>query len=108
MKRCTSSAQSVYIQDNLHRSDLSVSEIASFVGVSRATLYRALESVGGIKYFVSRERISRAKAMLKTGNPDRGHISSVAYTTGFASPEQFSKTFKAQTGLTPTKFVATL
>ena len=86
-----------YIRDNLHRKDLSVSELTAHAKVSRATLYRAFESVGGIKHFVSMERIAWAKSMLKLGDADRGQISAVAYDTGFVSPEQFSKVFKAHT-----------
>lgn len=97
-----------YIRDNLHRAELSVSEIANFVGVSRATLYRAFESVGGIKHFITAERISLAISMLKLGNTGRGQICAVAYSSGFLSPDQFSKAFRTQTGLSPTKFLSTL
>ena len=86
-----------YIRDNLHRQDLSVAELTAHAKVSRATLYRPFESVGGIKHFVSMERIAWAKSMLKLGDADRGQISAVAYDTGFVSPEQFSKVFKAHT-----------
>lgn len=94
-----------YIRDNLHRPDLSITEITAYAKVSRATLYRAFENVGGLKHFMNCERIARAKSMLKLGDADRGQISAVAYDTGFVSPEQFSKVFKAHTGITPTQFI---
>ena len=97
-----------YIRDNLHRPDLSITEITAYAKVSRATLYRAFENVGGLKHFMNCERISHATTMLRLGRNDRGHITAVAYDSGFKSVEQFSKSFKAQTGLTPTQFVATL
>ena len=94
-----------YIRDNIHRADLSVAEVASYTHVSRATLYRAFESVGGLKHFISDERISVAKSMLRLGHTHRGQISNVAYRSGFTSPEHFSRVFKTHTGLTPTQFI---
>ena len=97
-----------YIRDNLHRPDLSIAEITAYAKVSRATLYRAFENLGGLKHFMTSERISHAKTMLRLGRNDRGHITAVAYGSGFKSVEQFSKSFKAQTSLTPTQFLATM
>ena len=94
-----------YIKENLHRSELTVPEIANYLNVSRATLYRAFENVGGLKDFIVSERIYAAQSKLRTGRIDRGFITSVAYNTGFSSPEQFSKVFKARTGVSPTRFV---
>lgn len=94
-----------YIRDNLHRADLSIAEVAANARVSRASLYRSFRSVGGVKEFISSERIARAKGMLRLGRTDRGHIANVAYAVGFATPEQFSKVFKARTGRSPTQFV---
>lgn len=94
-----------YIKENLHRSDLTIPEIANYLNVSRATLYRAFESTGGLKDFIISERVQRARTALSAGRTDRGFITSIAYDTGFRAPEQFSKAFKARTGLTPTQFV---
>ena len=94
-----------FIRDNLSRSDLTVAEVASYAHVSRATLYRAFENVGGLKEFITSERIATAKSMLRRGLTARGHVAFVAYSTGFATPEHFSKVFKAKTGMIPTKFV---
>ena len=95
-----------YIRENLQRVDLSVAEVAAYVHVSRATLYRAFENVGGLKDFITSERVALAKSMLSVGRLDRGFVTSVAYGAGFSSPEHFSKVFKSRTGLTPTQFVA--
>ncbi len=94
-----------YIQDNLHRADLSVIEVAQYIHVSRATLYRAFEILGGLKDYIMVERVARAKTMLRLGRTDRGYVSNVAYATGFTSPERFSKVFKDKTGMSPTHFV---
>lgn len=94
-----------YIRDNLHRADLSVAEIADYIHVSRATLYRAFENVGGLKNFVVSERVQKAKTILGMGRTDRGFVAVVAYGTGFTTPEQFSRVFKTRTGLSPTQFV---
>lgn len=94
-----------YIRDNLERADLSVDEVATYVHVSRATLYRAFESLGGLKEFVTSERIAVAKSLLRVGRIDRGSIAQIAYRTGFKAPEHFSKVFKMRTGLSPTQFV---
>ena len=97
-----------YIRDNLQRVDLSVADVANYINASRSTLYRAFDNIGGLKEFIVSERISAAKTMLRVGGTDRGWVSSVAYNSGFSSPEQFSKVFKARTGMSPTTFVETL
>ncbi|MEM8973380.1 MAG: AraC family transcriptional regulator [Pseudomonadota bacterium] len=94
-----------YIQDNLHRAELSIDEVVQYANVSRATLYRAFETLGGLREFVTSERIARARSMLRLGRTHRGHVATVAYSTGFTSPERFSKVFKQKTGLSPTQFV---
>lgn len=94
-----------YIRENLHRVNLTVAEVASYVHVSRATLYRAFESVGGLKDFIMSERIALAKSKLRAGRVDRGFVTAVAYDVGFSSPEHFSKVFKARSGMTPTQFI---
>ena len=94
-----------YIKENLRRSDLTISEIAKYVNVSRATLYRVFDDFGGLKEFIVSERIDAARSKLRTGRTDRSIITSIAYDTGFSSPEQFSKVFKARTGMSPTRFV---
>ena len=61
-----------YIKENLHRSDLTIPEIANYLNVSRATLYRAFESTGGLKDFIISERVQRARTALSAGRTDRG------------------------------------
>ena len=93
-----------YIHDNLERPDLNVAEIAAHTGASRATLYRAFESLGGVREYISFARLEQAKSMIGAGLPDRGGISNIAYACGFSTPDQLGKSFKKRFGVSPTQF----
>lgn len=93
-----------YIHDNLERPDLNVAEIAAYTGASRATLYRAFESLGGVREYISFARLEQAKSMIGAGPPDRGGISNIAYACGFSTPDQLGKSFKKRFGVSPTQF----
>lgn len=93
-----------YIHDNIERPDLNVDEIATYTGASRATLYRAFESLGGVRGYISFVRLEQAKSMIGAGSTDRGDISNIAYACGFSSPEQLGKSFKKRFGVSPSQY----
>lgn len=93
-----------YISTYLHEPDLNASAIAKHLNVSRATLYRAFEPAGGVRSAITRQRLDAARRMLQSVPMQRGLISNVAYSCGFASPELFSRAFKAGFGISPSEF----
>ncbi|MEP1206367.1 MAG: AraC family transcriptional regulator [Rhizobiaceae bacterium] len=93
-----------FILHNLDQPDLDVSSIANHVNASRATLYRAFESEGGVREAVNNIRLNAARQMLHSNPPIRGLIVNVAFSCGFRSPNQFSRAFKEKFQLTPGEF----
>ncbi len=93
-----------YIHDNITNPELNVNEIAAYAGASRATLYRAFESLGGVREYITFVRVEMARTMLGAGAPDRGGVSKIAYACGFSTPAQLGKAFKTRFGVSPAKF----
>ena len=93
-----------YIHDNIASPNLGVTEIAAYVGASRATLYRTFESLGGIRHYITLVRVEMARSILGAGQPDRNGIAQVAFACGFSSSNQMIRAFKQHLGISPTAF----
>ncbi len=85
--------------------DISIDDIASSVGVSRSHLYRVfMNNVGQspIEYLTS-YRIAEACHLLKTGKLS---VAEVAVSVGFFDQFYFSRVFKKQMGVPPSRYAA--
>ena len=91
------------IDQNIDNEDFSVAQLAETLTIGRTTLYsRVLELTGKTPIEVIKlSRVYRAAQLLKETT---GNISEVAYTTGFKSVSHFSKTFKEEFRVTPSKY----
>lgn len=82
-----------------------VSTVSRALDVSRATLYRAFEPIGGVAAFIRAERLRAC--LTDIARLARGEIAStlgeLAMRRGFESDAQFSRAFKAEFGMTPTE-----
>lgn len=85
------------------REQLSLDEIATSVGVHAAHLARSFRRCYGttVGEYQRRLRIEYASRQL---SETQISISSIALTAGFADQPHFTRTFRAQTGMTPAKF----
>jgi AraC-like DNA-binding protein len=72
-----------FIEANLVSRDLSVAKISSTFGLSRATLYRLFEPVGGVACYIRSRRLVRAR-----NDPDRTDC-----LAGFQSIAAFNRAF---------------
>jgi len=92
------------IETRLSDPDLTVSRLADAVALSRRQLTRRLKDAVGQTpaAFLRERRVKRAKELLAD---DPGTIAEVAYAVGFRSPSSFTKTFREETGQTPTEYV---
>lgn len=89
-----------YIEAHLHYAQLSLDDVRAAAAVSRASLYRLFEGVGGVAHYVLVRRLERCRAVLE--NPcDRRRISEIAYAHGFVSEAHFSRAFRRRYGQTP-------
>ncbi len=92
-----------YVEENVDNSELSVSDIASAMNVSRTVLYARVRTLfdSTPNNYVLNTRIEYAKRLLaREGVP----VSNVAYRCGFSNPKYFSRCFKKLTGKRPSEY----
>ena len=89
-----------WINEQLHNPDLDAAQICSAFYLSRSTLYELFKPEGGIRTYLQKCRIERARLILE--NPDcQVSISAIASQLGFRSLSSFSRSFHDHWGLTP-------
>lgn len=90
------------IKENLDNELLSVEDIASRVGFSRAQLHRKLKALlnKSAGQLVSEIRLNEARKMLEN---KVGSVSEIAYSVGYSNMSYFTKSFKEKFGLLPSK-----
>ena len=93
-----------YLHAHLRRS-IGTNEIAEYLGVSRRLLelrFRA-QMHSSIREYLIRSRIAEARHLLTSSSEP---VETIAALTGFCNAPHFSRTFKRDTGLTPTRYRA--
>ncbi len=93
------------VQERMHNEDFSVEDLSALMFQSRTQLFRRMkelinETPSG---FIKRMRLERGADLLvkKAGN-----VSEIAYSTGFRSVAQFSKSFRDHFGESPTSYTS--
>lgn len=92
-----------YIELHYTRTDLSVAEICTEMGLSRSQLYRKLKALigQGITDYIQQVRLEKSEQLLSESDLS---IAEVAYKVGYTSPDYFSTVFKSKYNTTPTSF----
>lgn len=82
--------------------DFTFNQFASEMNVSKTSLYRKLKSVAGLSpcEFIRSVRIKRSAQLLAK----HSNISEVAFAVGFNDSKYFSRCFKSEFGITPTRY----
>ncbi|WP_194075204.1 helix-turn-helix domain-containing protein [Methylobacterium durans] len=93
------------IRANLASPDLSPEWLANRLGISRAGLYRLFAPYGGIMRSVQERRLLAVRAALSDPLETR-LLSRLAAEFGFQSEAHFSRSFRAQFGMTASEFRA--
>jgi AraC-like DNA-binding protein len=89
-----------HIEAHLRLPGLGPDAVARAAGVSRATLYRLFEHVGGVARVIREARLKQAmRDILERGASAR--IGDIGHALCFSSEAQFSRAFKAHFGFTP-------
>lgn len=91
-----------FISHNFSR-DITIEDIADFVGISPSHLYRVFSQELGIPptRFLTSYRINEACALLRGSGMS---VSEVAASAGFRDPLYFSRVFKKIKGISPTAY----
>ncbi|MFC6102088.1 hybrid sensor histidine kinase/response regulator transcription factor [Olivibacter domesticus] len=93
-----------YIHENMRDNQLSVENLSAHLFISRASLYNRLLEFTGMTpvEFIRVAKLERAVYLLEKSGMN---VAEVAYETGFANPNYFTKVFKAKYQLTPSEFI---
>ncbi|MEO0452291.1 MAG: AraC family transcriptional regulator [Pseudomonadota bacterium] len=90
-----------FIEQNLEDPDLSTKTLLDQFGVSRATLYRMFESLGGVRNYVTHRRAMSALFFLSKNDGRRGFVQAACERWGFSSPANFNRTIQRLFGNSP-------
>jgi signal transduction histidine kinase/ligand-binding sensor domain-containing protein/AraC-like DNA-binding protein len=90
----------LFIEEHYH-ADFSIETLAEFCCVGRTVFYNKVKGLTGIGplEFVRKIKLKIAAQLLEKGY----NVSEVAYRTGFSDVKYFSRQFKAQFGISPSK-----
>lgn len=87
-----------WIETRLGDPSLDAEAIAAQFGLSRATLYRLFEPLGGVAAYVRERRLDRAFRALRAAGAEPSRVSRIAAETGFRNLSSFSRDFRARFG----------
>jgi signal transduction histidine kinase/DNA-binding response OmpR family regulator len=92
------------IEENLSDSDFNQEIFCREIGMSKASLYRKINSLTNqsINEFVRNVRLKKAAEILRCGK--QIHIAELAYRVGFSEPSYFTKKYREFFGLTPKEY----
>lgn len=94
-----------YIERNLTNPALSADMIMRQFALSRSALYRLFEPIGGIADYIRERRLKLAQLKLASVGTARGSVAKLAYSTGFASENAFSRAFQQHFGIRPSEAI---
>ncbi len=94
-----------YIHENLDNPKLSVELLSSHLYISRASLYNKLFEYTGMTpvELIRSVKLEKAQELLEKSDLT---VNEIAYETGFANSNYFSKVFRAKYNMTPSEFQA--
>ena len=92
-----------FMEQNIDNAEMTIDDIADATHMSRSSLNRKMHELFNLsaKDFVQAARIKHACNLLRSTDMA---AKEVAYACGFSDPRYFSKSFKSNTGQTPTEF----
>lgn len=95
-----------YVEQNIASPSLSVEDLSRNLGMSRVHLYKKLMTITGRPpiEFIRVIRLKRAAQLLT--DPAQ-NVADVAYAVGFNNPKYFTKYFKEEFGVLPSKYYQT-
>lgn len=94
-----------FIERNLTNPALSLEMIMRQFALSRSALYRLFEPLGGIADYIRERRLKLAHLKLASVGTSRGAVAKLAYSTGFASENAFSRAFQQHFGIRPSEAI---
>ncbi|MCR6497784.1 helix-turn-helix domain-containing protein [Shinella sp. CPCC 101442] len=90
-----------YIEQQMAHPDLGPDHLCKMFGLSRASLYRLFEPVGGVTDYIRTRRLRAAFDTL--ANDNKRTVGEIAYASGFPDISAFSRAFRHQFGMSPSE-----
>jgi ligand-binding sensor domain-containing protein/signal transduction histidine kinase/DNA-binding response OmpR family regulator len=92
---------------NMNDPEFNVAKLVTEIGMSRPVLFRKVKMLTGLSVIdlIRSTRLKKAEMLLRQ---KKMTISEVAFTVGFNDPKYFSKSFHAQFGTTPSKYMESI
>jgi len=92
-----------FIEDNIDNSELTIEDIAMYIGFSRSAFFKKLKSLTGLApvEFLKEVRIQRAAQLIESGEYN---FSEITYMVGISDPRYFSRCFKQKFGVSPREY----
>lgn len=92
-----------FLEAHLDDGRLDVPQICEGLGVSRSVLFGRCKALLGTTpaTYLRRLRLERARALIREGGRS---MTDISYAVGFNDPHYFSKTFRKEFGITPSRF----
>lgn len=90
-----------FVENHLGDPDLGPALLIKEFSLSRATLYRLFEPIGGVAAYIQERRMNRAFQMLTGPASGKPRIKQLALELGFAHASAFSRAFKSRFGVSP-------
>ncbi|MEO1240855.1 MAG: helix-turn-helix domain-containing protein [Pseudomonadota bacterium] len=105
---CTARTKAMrdYIDQHIAQVTLGPSHLCKAFGISRATVYRAFETDGGLQHYILQRRLEHAFRDLAFGPTGRGRVVKASERWGFTSVSHFSRLFRARFGIPPSEAVS--
>ena len=91
----------VFVEQHLLEPALGPQSLIDEFGITRSTLYRLFEPLGGVSAYIARRKLNHAFRLLSDTQQPSGRISSLAAELRFSHPSAFTRAFKATFGLSP-------
>jgi AraC-like DNA-binding protein len=90
-----------FIEQRLLEPTLGPQTLLDAFGVTRSTLYRMFEPLGGVSAYIMQRKLSYAFRLLSDTLQPRRRISKLSTELGFSHPSAFTRAFKDTFGLSP-------
>lgn len=94
-------AMKSFIEQHLLDPGLGPQALLTMFGVTRSTLYRLFEPLGGVSAYIAQRKLHHAFRLLSDTRFPRGRISKLATELGYSHPSVFTRAFKEAFGLSP-------
>ena len=95
-----------WLEENIADSEITVDNLAAYVGMGRTSMYNKLKGLTGKSpvELIQDYRLEKATYYLKSGQLS---VSETSYKVGFSDPGYFSRSFKKHFGISPAEYIRT-